>query len=111
MGLDEDGEEITSCVVEHAEGGSSVRKVARARLGQFEQAVVDAVEDLVGMSNEPAPLDEVLLAAISRVPFDGEGEDRRRDNVKRAANNLVDKKGLLVRDGAGLRLKSQISAS
>jgi hypothetical protein len=43
------------------------------------------------------------------VPHDG-GEDRRRDNVKRAAANLCDKKGLLVRDGVGLRLKSQISA-
>jgi hypothetical protein len=110
LGLDEDGDEITSCVVEHAEGGSSVRRVARARLGQFEQAVVDAVEELVGVSNEPAPLDEVLLMAITKVPHDGDGEDRRRDNVKRAANNLVDKKCLLVRDGVGLRLKSQISA-
>jgi hypothetical protein len=66
LGLDEDGDEITSCTVEHTEGGSSVRKVAKARLGQFEQAVVDAVEELAGVSNEPAPLDEVLHAAIDQ---------------------------------------------
>lgn len=111
LGFDEDQEEITSCVVEHTDGGSSVRKVAKAKLGQFEQAVIDAVEEMVGVANEPAPLDEVLQLAISKVPFDGEGDDRRRDNVKRAANNLVDKKGLLVRDGVGFRLKSQFSAS
>lgn len=105
LGLDEDGEEITSCVVHPTEGGSSVRKVAKAKLGHFEQAVVDAVEELVGVSNEPAPLDEVLQVAISKVPHEG-GEDRRRDNIRRAANNLVDKKGLLVRDGVGFRLKA-----
>jgi hypothetical protein len=105
LGLDEDGDEITSCTVDHVDGGSSVRKVAKARLGQFEQAVVDAVEEMAGLSNEPAPLDEVIQLAISKVPYEG-GEDRRRDNVKRAANNLVDKKGLLVRDGVGFRLKA-----
>jgi hypothetical protein len=110
MGLDEDGDEVTSCTVEPTEGGSSVRKVAKARLGQFEQAVVDAVEELAGVSNEPAPLDAVLQLAITKVPHEGGGEDRRRDNVKRAANNLVDKKGLLVREGVGFRLKSHFSA-
>lgn len=106
LGFDADGDEVTSCFVEATEGGSSVRKVAKARLGQFEQAVVDAVEELAGLSNEPAPLDEVLQLAIGKVPHEGDGEDRRRDNVKRAANNLVDKKGLLVRDGVGFRLKA-----
>lgn len=109
LSLDADGDEITSLVVEHTEGGSSVRKVAQAKLGQFERAVVDAVEELAGVSNEPVPLDQVLLAAIANVPFDGQGEDRRRDNVKRAANNLVDKKCMLVRDGVGLRLKAGVA--
>jgi hypothetical protein len=87
-----------------------VRKVAQAKLGEYERAVIDAVEDLVGVANGTAELDQVLVAAIAKVPFEGSGEDRRRDSVKRAIANLCDKKGLLVRDGVGLRLKSQIAA-
>jgi stage V sporulation protein SpoVS len=108
LGLDEDGEEITSCVV-HATDGQ-VRKVAQAKLGEYERAVLDAVEESAGVANTAVDLELVIQAAVSKVPFVGGGEDRRRDNVKRAAANLCDKKGLLVRDGVGLRLKSQISA-
>lgn len=111
LGLDEDGEEITSMVVDHQEGGG-VRRVAQMKLGEYERAVLDAAEELSGVANEAVPLDQILQHAISLVPFEGDpASDRRRDNVKRAANNLVDKKGLLVRDGVGLRLKSQFSAA
>lgn len=110
LGLDDDGDEITSLVVEHADGaGASVRKVARLKLGEYERAVVDVVEELGGLTGETVPLEDVIVAAVARIPHDG-GDDRRRDNVKRAATNLVDKKGLLARDGVGLRLKSQVSA-
>lgn len=109
LGLDEDGEEITSMVISHQDGGS-VRKVVQLKLGEYERAVLEAAEELSGVANEAVPLDQILQHAVSLVPFEGDpASDRRRDNVKRAANNLVDKKGLLVRDGVGLRLKSQIS--
>jgi hypothetical protein len=105
LGLDEDGEEITSCVVHATEG--QVRKVAQAKLGEYERAVLEATEQLAGITNEAVPLYQILQHAVGLVPFDGDpAQDRRRDNVKRAANNLVDKKGLLVRDGVGLRLKA-----
>lgn len=111
LGLDADQEEITSCVVEPTED-RGVRKVAQMKLGEYERAVLDAAEELSGVANEAVPLDQILAHAVSLVPFEGDpAADRRRDNVKRAANNLVDKKGLLVRDGVGLRLKSQVSAS
>jgi hypothetical protein len=104
LGLDEDGDEITSCVVKHAEG--AVRRVAKARLGDYEQALFEAVEELAGVANGTVGREEALQKAISLVPLEAGKADRRRDNVVRAEKALVEIKGLLVRDGVGLRIKS-----
>jgi hypothetical protein len=48
LGLDEDGDEITSCVVEHTEGAGAARGPAEA--GRVRAAVLDAVEELAGVA-------------------------------------------------------------
>lgn len=89
LGLDDDGEEITSCIVEHAEG--TVRRTKdKGPKGDVEKIVMSCFADLEGLGGEGVEFLDLKGAAINQLPFDPvEGKkDRRGERVGRAIESL-----------------------
>lgn len=90
LGVDADGDPVTSCVVVESE-------VTRAEvsLGKNEKLLVRAVEDSMGLAGEWPDVNTVIEAAIAQLPRDSSGRDRRRDVVLRSYKKCVER-GILV---------------
>ncbi len=106
LGLDEDGEEITSCVVEHHHGGGPSARGAR-HIGNVERLVMRALSDLSGTDEQIAEHADLKAEAIARLPFEaGSGKrDRRGERVERAIEGLI-ATGELRRAGTRIAVKS-----
>lgn len=89
MGVDADGDEVTSCVVEHVEGGAGVLR-ARGPKGTNEKMVMRAVRDSMGLAGEAPHANDVIEAAVALLDPPPEGKrDRRREHIVRAMDGLV----------------------
>ena len=86
VGIDEDGDEITSCVVREAE----VPKAdAGKKLGKVEAIVNDTIQSLLTVGAEALDAAEVIRQAAARMPEEeGAARDTRRQRAKRALENL-----------------------
>lgn len=84
LGLDGEGESITSCTVEHVaelpEGGP---KHARPT-GKNQRIVFDVVEQF-----GPCGIDEVLTRSVERMVADPEKADKRRDRARESLEGLM----------------------
>lgn len=101
LGFDADGEEITSCIVEHAEG--KVRRVKdRGPKGNVERLVVDVLTDLVGVANDAVEVADVKAAAAAQMPHEEGKRDTRGQRINRAIESLRDSGRVFV---AGTTLK------
>lgn len=101
LGLDEDGEEVTSCVVRHAEG--RVERSKRTPKGTVERIVVNVLTEALG-SAMGGLVDRTLLmeGVIAQMTGPGEGKkDRRSERASRAIESLVGSRTLRVE---GVRL-------
>jgi len=95
IGIDEDIEPITSCVV--VEGAvPAVGGVAR-KLGPIEQAVMAAVNELTAKGKMASKCDVISLAA-ERLPKEEGKRDRRPESAKRSITKLADD-GFFILDG------------
>ena len=84
IGVDEDDEIVTSCVVEEAE----VPKTTRTRkLGDVERVVVEVVNEMAEAQTAGIEVKAVLEEAKNRLPKT-EGKDTRMQRVKRALASL-----------------------
>lgn len=93
IGEDEHGDVIDSCVIEHLQGVRAVRKSPK---GINERAVLEAMQDLMGLTDEGfLNYGEVVDAAAAKRPDDA----RAGYQIRRAVDNLLDKKYLEVVDG------------
>lgn len=106
LGLDEDGEDITSCVVEHTDAPAPLRK-SRVKLGSTEKTVLRTLEDMLGHGREVLHA-HLIDAAVQQIPRGDAIKDKRRENVMRAITNLQ-KKARIVIEGAGVLLPSDPS--
>jgi hypothetical protein len=103
LGIDEDGEEITSCVVEHGTG-----KVARVRdrgpRGSLAKLVMSAFYDLKQLGSEVVEYTQLKQAVIDQLPHD-ELDGRRDTRPQRVTKAIEDQvaNGRLRREGVGLR--------
>lgn len=87
LGLDEDNDPITSCVVVEAEV-PAVTLVSR-KLGPVEKVVVDVVNEFAKAQTTGIEIKAVLDEAVKRMPAPVEGKrDTRRQHAKRALENL-----------------------
>ena len=87
IGLDSDGDEVTSMVVGVADAPKPPPKDEKTgkRLGAWEQTVLDALRDIPG----GATYEELVLAAVNSVAGPGPGEtDVRPQNIRRAIKSL-----------------------
>ena len=95
VGMDEDGDEITSCVAVDAEipavQSEQASKPARKPLGQWEQIVLDAISQL-DPSIESLPLPAFATKVVEMTPTPEEGKrDTRRQHAVRAIISLAKK--------------------
>jgi hypothetical protein len=99
---DEDGDEITSCVVEHLE--QAERGSRREPKGKIERLVWRAAHELAELGGDELPIEGLISAAASRMPHDVQaGRDRRREFARKALLSLVDA-GFLSVEGDEVRL-------
>lgn len=90
VGMDDDGDIVSSCVVEYTDGGGIKPK---AKLGANEQAILETLPDVTGPDGTGPQVEELITQAIDRIPFDaGAGKrDKRRENLLRALQSLAGK--------------------
>lgn len=88
LGQDGDGDDITSCVVQHT---SSVPKAQRKAdpKGVWQQSVLRVAQGLVDLPGSLTPTQLIEAAVAEMPPADDGKKDRRRDNVMRAVEALV----------------------
>ena len=96
LGQDDDGVPLTSCVVEHL--NTVPEGSRRPPSGSNQQIVFDVVKRLA-----PCSVDDVLKAAIEKMPHDPEKRDKRRDHAKRALDGLISGKHIIC-DSQVIRL-------
>ena len=100
IGEDEDGDPITSCVIEHRDapppGQGPEREMPK---GIINQTVLQTVGALVELGGDPT-YNETIEACVSRIELEEGKRDRRRELVIRALDRLSDSGHLIL--GGGL---------
>lgn len=89
VGLDEDDQVVTSCVVEHTDGDRQA--VLAAPDGVNEKRVWEAALELQGINGMLPSVNDVLELAVSRAPRGESKRDKRRGNMDRAYEGLKSK--------------------
>lgn len=100
VGKDDEGDPITSCVVEAAEARGKTS--GRTPRGKNDRFVWQAVCDLLDLGDTPSvSVRDVVDTAVSRMPEmpSSKGVDRRKDVVRRALSALQEQRYLAIFDG------------
>jgi len=97
LGQDEDGDEITSCVIEHI---TQAERGARAEpKGKVERVIWRLAHELAEIGDASVPVDVLLTEAARGLSHDPQkGRDRRREVANRALLSLVEAGTLNVLD-------------
>lgn len=98
IGMDEDGDVVSSCVVEH--GDVVQRKPREKKMGPWEECVWRVTLELQGVDGPPS-VAAVVDAAADTMPFDDKSgkRDNRRYQANRALESLCSKERLSVAGG------------
>lgn len=104
VGVDSDGEDITSCVVEHHDDPMpEVRGKGRqkAKTGSIESVVLAQLDDLLAMGVPDFDEEKIIKAVVDALPEkrDSKGRDRRREHVRGAIDSLCASGAVFVVDG------------
>lgn len=94
LGQDEDGDDITSCVVETRE---TAVKPAREPRGAIEKTVYRTAMELLSLRDEVTDA-EVINEAARALPHNPEKRDKRKEHAVRALTALVEQGFLSLRD-------------
>lgn len=87
LGLDPDGDEINSLVVEHSEG-SARRTVDRGPKGAVEKLVLEQLEDAVGLGAEAVAVTDLMDRVKAQMPQEEGKRDQRGFRIHRALESL-----------------------
>ena len=96
LGLDADGEEESSCVVEHVENAPVEPASRKAKPGPRESIVLDIIKTMAPSGT--VAVEDVLEGYKKRVPRDPDKRDQRRNHAASSLTNLV-AKGLAFMHG------------
>lgn len=97
LGLDADGDTITSCIVEAADAPIPEAKPASRRLGARQQVIIEALS-----GGLPMPEGDVISLAMKLCPKSA-GAQPRKDNIKRTLADMI-KHGSVIMKGDFLSL-------
>lgn len=103
--FDDDGDDVTSCVVRHCDAAGEVIDRRRAKpLGDVEKAVMQAMEDSINPGADVVPDARIALAAKEMIdPPDQGKRDTRMQRIGRAIESLI-AGGRMRREDGGLAL-------
>lgn len=96
LGEDEDGDDITSCIVEY-NGQGKVKKGKEAIVGKLGMKILGILHDLSGLEMEGKVLESRLLDEIVSQTVDA--NRNTKTNAKKAIGVLADKKRVILADG------------
>lgn len=99
IGVDEDGDEVTSCVVEEAEVSESTNREKKQKMGDNERVLVDTLQDLFDRDNEWPTIDTLINEAVERLPESATRTAQRKVNMRRAFDKLVEREIFTVENG------------
>jgi hypothetical protein len=104
LGLDEDGDPITSCWVEHTTSGPMMQDALRRSepvKGEVERLVLRVLHELMGLQVGAPRGEEVIKACVDQMapPADPTKRDRRGYRAQRAFQNLLDSGRIVVTGG------------
>jgi hypothetical protein len=100
LGEDEDGDDITSCIVEYTNTGRATKEKGTT-VGPKERQILMVLNEVFGLgADQKMPVSELIEAAASQLapPIDGKRDNRKRD-VTRCLDSLSAKNYLFVEDG------------
>ena len=106
IGVDEDGDPVTSCVVEEAEVNEARKQPVGkgARTGENERLILDCIEEYYEVNNEWPSINDALELAMSKMPESSARPAGRRNNLNRALKALIERE-LVFEDGGFLSLE------
>ena len=106
VGLDDDGEVVTSCVLEHVATQAKIDRKALEPKGVNEKLVLRALDDL--SIGGPVVTADVIDAAVNHMPFDSASgkRDQRRKSAVVALNALLER-GILTAEGNQISRKGE----
>lgn len=92
LGEDEDGEDITSCVVEHLANGEGMATSVELK-GDIEKAVYDMVTAHLDLGSTSVRVEDLVSQVAESLEYDPavDKKDRRKERVKRALKSLETK--------------------
>lgn len=97
LGRDEDGDEITSCVVEHA--ARMERGARNEPKGRVERVVWRLTHEMTELGDQGIAVDVLISEAARLLPHDPQqGRDRRRERARRALLTLSEDGFLEITD-------------
>lgn len=100
LGEDEDGDDITSCIVEYTNTGRATKERG-ATVGPKERQILMVLNEVFGLgTDQKMALPELIEAAAAQLapPIDGKRDNRKRD-VSRCIDSLSAKNYLFVENG------------
>lgn len=100
LGEDEDGDDITSCIVEYTNTGRATREKG-ATIGPKERQILMVLNEVFGLGvDSKVPVQELIegVAAQLAPPVDGKRDNRKRD-VTRCLDSLSAKNYVFIEDG------------
>ena len=103
LGFDADGDEETSCVVEHRDGGS-VRRVKRKALGVVQKLVADVHADIASLEDGGVERDALIAAVAGQMPSDPSDTGKRNRSAYQAQRAVDAMVQAGVFEARGLRL-------
>ncbi|MGI4846834.1 MAG: AAA family ATPase [Janthinobacterium lividum] len=88
LGQDEDGDDITSCVLQEV---AVVPQADRKRdlKGSIEKIALQTARALLELTDGAISVNEWVEATINQIPYDGSGRDPRRGKVMKAQGELI----------------------
>lgn len=97
LGLDDEGDEISSCVVTHTEDIAPSGNGKARPSGKYEPIVLETLQKMsVGTSVD---LDDLLAGCIKHLAQEADGRDTRKRNAKRGLDGLLAKKLAFMHEG------------
>lgn len=100
LGEDEDGDDITSCIVEYTNTGRATKDKSHT-VGPKERQILMVLNEVFGLgTDQKMALPDLIEAAAAQLapPVDGKRDNRKRD-VSRCIDSLSAKNYLFVEDG------------
>lgn len=107
LGLDEDGEDIASCVVDFIDPPEGAGK--RAPTGIREKAMFELAKQM--LLDGTCIVTDLLDRAVKLMPVDNSGKDSRRAACKRGLEKLLEHGHLYLHDGESLTTSSAVQAT